>query len=144
MKDDKIRPGVIVMKGKGVARMTRITILLFSIFWMAQATAESESIVGKFLREDGVYTMELRSDSSYELHFPEGKTRTTGLYENSACWEVGRKNSNSGTHMFYTADGDSCCMEIRYVGSRLLVKQIAGYSYKVCNGGVFTRIKPEN
>ena len=90
-------------------------------------------------RVDGENILRLNDDQTYENEWVKSKSLSRGVYEESECWLQGKPDTTHGNYMFYTADGDSCCVSLKTIGSRKVIKQIAGYQYKVCVGGVFSQ-----
>ena len=116
-------------------------------------------ITGTYERIDGNHKLVINSDLTFESintivkkKFKSGlfgesntgenntivKKSNRGLYEVRECWSKLIPN-NKGNVIFYTADGDSCCVVLRKLGSKTLVEHIWGEEYGICVGGVYER-----
>lgn len=111
----------------------------FFVFITAILATSAHSSDTVLSRVDGEVKLILRADSTYAMNWLESGSVNQGVYEAVSCWNS-MDDSRSGNHMFYTADGDSCCIEVRNIGNKMLLKFIAGYEYNICNGGVFDKV----
>ena len=92
------------------------------------------------MRIDGAIRFVINSDQTYELTWLESKSVNRGLYEETGCYRnILGPDSPQGNVIFYTADGDSCCVSLRKLGGKTLIKHIAGDSFKICGGGVYEK-----
>jgi hypothetical protein len=103
----------------------------------SSGVATSSEFFGAYVRDDGGAQLLLKSDQTYQFRFSSGGKIFSGLYEPNSCTPV--DGGNPGNHIFYTADGKSCCVQIKKIGSRLLIVLVAGPRLQVCYGGVFSR-----
>lgn len=94
---------------------------------------------GHYFRTDGENRLEIHRDASYTVHW-KGAEPILGLFEEAACLNS-RDKSYTGTHMFYLASGGSCCLDIRQMGSRYLLRNVAGKDTGICSGGVYEEQK---
>lgn len=97
------------------------------------------ALEGEFKRLDNLQTVSFTQEGDWLVDW-SNKSFSRGVYERLECWASDNDGGNRGDHMFYTADGDECCMRVRKVGSKMLLYHIAGYEYKICTGGVFLKI----
>jgi len=126
----KVRDGFIVR-----TLFVSVCLLVFS----SEVLAESGGLTGTYLRVDGAHRLVINLDQTYELTWLEKESVNHGLYEEIECWVKGEEDPRKGNVIFYTADGDKCCVSLRKIGNKTLVERIGGYIYKVCNGGVYER-----
>jgi len=107
-------------------------------FLSSEVLAGDGGIAGTYVRVDGAYRLVINSDQTYQLGRHDGELVDSGLYEEGECsHKIDREEK--GNVVFYTADGNSCCVSLRKLGSKTLMRHIAGYSIEVCSGGVYER-----
>lgn len=117
--------------------VARLNFIFFAAALAVSAYAEDTVL----LRVDGGTRLVLHEDSSYTYtYLGENASVHNGVFEPATCWNTA-SDSIKGNYFFYTADGGACCIDMRNLGTKVLLKQLAGYQYKVCNGGVFSRVK---
>ena len=99
----------------------------------------SSALEGEFKRLDNLQKVSFTSDGDWLVDW-SNKSFSRGVYEELGCWASDDEDGNRGDHMFYTADGEECCMRVRKVGSKMLLNHIAGYESKICTGGVYLKM----
>jgi len=107
-------------------------------FFSLEVLAKDGGITGTYVRVDGAYRLVINSDQTYQLGRHDGEFVDSGLYEEGECSD-NILREEKGNVVFYTADGGSCCVSLRKLGSKTLMRHIAGYSIEVCSGGVYER-----
>jgi len=106
-------------------------------FLSSEVLAGDGGVAGTYVRMDGAQRLVINSDQTYELRWLKSKSVKRGVWEKTACWRKGEENQVNGNVMFYTAEGDSCCVVLRKLGNKTLVRRIAGYDLGICDGGVY-------
>jgi len=117
---------------------TLFVIVCVCWFLSSEVLARDGGVAGTYERIDGKHRFVINSDLTYESRFLNRKLVSRGLYEEKGCW-LKRAPDNKGNVIFYTADGDSCCVVLRKLGNKTLVEHIWGEKFGVCIGGVYER-----
>ena len=120
--------------------MKRLILLLlfvsvYLVVFSSEVLAEDGGIVGEYVRVDGVHKLTMNPDQTYKLSTLDNETLDRGLYEETECGRIG----DSGNVMLYTAGGLNCCVLIKKLGSKTLVKHIKGWPGDICKGGVYEK-----
>ena len=97
------------------------------------------AVEGEFKRLDNLQTVSFTSDGDWLVDW-SNKSFSRGVYREIGCWALDDQDGTRGDHIFYTSDGDECCMRIMKVGSKMVLSHIAGYESEICTGGVYLKI----
>jgi hypothetical protein len=94
-----------------------VTMLFVSVclcwFLSSEVLAGDGGFAGTYVRVDGKQRLVINSDQTYELTWLENESVNRGLYEDIECWLKDEEDPKKGNVMFYTADGDKCCVSLR-------------------------------
>lgn len=73
--------------------------------------------------------------------YKQAHGHSQGVWEEKSCGRPKEdENTFEGSHVFYNANGDVCCMEIKTIGPNRIFKLIFApiiRSESLCKGGVF-------